>query len=875
MEQIEGSGAGCPASAQATQWEDSSVCTDSPTPRSLILRARRSTRRLFFFAGTKWSDSAPAALIRKSLQGRAFTVMALLAVLLALFLPDIFALFQVATNVELDVVLTCVVMLFLAEMFGLLLTDPAYPLGFFFWMDLVGALSMLFDISYLLGVDATKVKSVGADDASEGFVLVRAARVTKLGARAGRLSRVLKILRFMPWVYGPSQDDGAKVKMAKVISGQLTNMLATRVAFLSIALVIVLPLFGIFAYPEVDDSMAAWTELLARNAEQYHQATLLGNASLVQVCGVRLQREAQACADFYSALTYGPFRVCYGEKGEDGIFSCRPDVLDLRLASDFSRPCRNSSIQEVHKSRIQTSFDLAAPRQHEAAAAIGLIVFMILIMCVFGLLMSNSISVVALQPLERMLNVVRQRCKQIFKYTNELKEDDNPDSEDEVDEVEQASEFTLLEKVVAKLAAIAHLSSGSAEPEIKENMNENEIIALGWLQGAQQFRTSPRGFLVEASGHEPEQGLQDAGEKRAIPNIPTDILEMLGSDDFNALDMSKEIKTSMAAHIIFESAGSRAWVRSNVMEAQLVKFVTAVEAKYQPNSFHNFSHGLDVQHSVYQFLQMIGAEAFVPETSQFWLLVAAIAHDVGHIGVNNQYLVEMSHELALKYNDCSPMENMHCALLFKLASEPEADIFSQMEKELYKEMRKGMITAILHTDFTKHNDMNKEAGLLYQMNSEAFDGYDPGSAVAGHNGHLQMVLNLLLHCADIANPMKPWTLCQRYAYLCLDEFFAQGDLEKAAGIPVQMLNDREKVNKPNSQVGFIEFVITPMAEAIVNLFPQLDDMAMHLGQNIENWSEVWQEQCSPSAENVAKVAARVQKVAGRCKALMRAERHLP
>lgn len=33
--------------------------------------------------------------------------------------------------------------------------------------------------------------------------------------------------------------------------------------------------------------------------------------------------------------------------------------------------------------------------------------------------------------------------------------------------------------------------------------------------------------------------------------------------------------------------------------------------------------------------------------------------------------------------------------------------------------------------------------------------------------------------------------------------FLQGDMEKERGIPVQMLNDREKVNRPNSQVGMM------------------------------------------------------------------------
>merc|ERR1719181_1960539 len=94
-------------------------------------------------------------------------------------------------------------------------------------------------------------------------------------------------------------------------------------------------------------------------------------------------------------------------------------------------------------------------------------------------------------------------------------------------------------------------------------------------------------------------------------------------------------------------------------------------------------------------------------------------------------------------------------------------------------------------------------------------------------------------------PTKPWELCERIAYLCIEEFFAQGDLEKAAGIPVQMLNDRDKVNRPNSQIGFIEFMIAPMVEGIVHIFPTLDGLAENLGINIKRWCELWDELAQP------------------------------
>ena len=58
------------------------------------------------------------------------------------------------------------------------------------------------------------------------------------------------------------------------------------------------------------------------------------------------------------------------------------------------------------------------------------------------------------------------------------------EEDDEDQDLEHSSEFMLLEKVVKKLAAIAHLSSVAGEPEVTENMTENEIMTLNWLQGA-------------------------------------------------------------------------------------------------------------------------------------------------------------------------------------------------------------------------------------------------------------------------------------------------------------------------------------------------------------------------------------------------------
>ena len=44
----------------------------------------------------------------------------------------------------------------------------------------------------------------------------------------------------------------------------------------------------------------------------------------------------------------------------------------------------------------------------------------------------------------------------------------------------------------------------------------------------------------------------------------------------------------------------------------------------------------------------------------------------------------------------------------------------------------------------------------------------------------------------------------------LAEFFSQGDLERAQGLPVSPLCDRATTSRAQSQINFIEFVVAPI-----------------------------------------------------------------
>lgn len=130
---------------------------------------------------------------------------------------------------------------------------------------------------------------------------------------------------------------------------------------------------------------------------------------------------------------------------------------------------------------------------------------------------------------------------------------------------------------------------------------------------------------------------------------------------------------------------------------------------------------------------------------------------------------------------------------------------------------------------------------------------EPARLFAGSPEDRQLLLCLLLHCADIGNPLRPVHIARKWANRVLDEFFRQvgtasntmrgesiivslwekkehslgqsmhcdllrllrllplqGDMERAAGLPISPMCDRSRATLPQSQINFIEFVVAPL-----------------------------------------------------------------
>ena len=195
------------------------------------------------------------------------------------------------------------------------------------------------------------------------------------------------------------------------------------------------------------------------------------------------------------------------------------------------------------------------------------------------------------------------------------------------------------------------------------------------------------------------------------------------------------------------------------------------------NDYHNFLHAMDVTHTLYRMLSLSSVAKYLTKLDVFAVMVAALAHDVGHLGLTNAFLVANRHELAITYNDQSVLENRHISLLYNVLLQKESGLFDAMSAADWTASRKVIVHCILATDNAFHFKHMSELTMLLDVNSDLLESGSTGSSDVAElfvkHEDKQLILDMMLHCCDISNPWKPWHLCETWSMRIQQEFFAQ------------------------------------------------------------------------------------------------------
>ncbi|KAG8186448.1 hypothetical protein JTE90_012368 [Oedothorax gibbosus] len=285
-------------------------------------------------------------------------------------------------------------------------------------------------------------------------------------------------------------------------------------------------------------------------------------------------------------------------------------------------------------------------------------------------------------------------------------------------------------------------------------------------------------------------------------------------------------------------------IASSTME----NFMTQVLHGYvrHKNPYHNDLHAADVTQTVHYMLCQQGLANWLTDLEIFAAIIAAIIHDFEHTGTTNNFHVMSRSDTALLYNDRAVLENHHVSTAFRLMREDDCNILSHLSKEEYKEFRTLVIDMVLATDMSSHFQQIKSVKSLIGHSDFTID--------------KSKALSLMLHCCDISHPSKNWDLHHKWTLLLMEEFFLQGDKEQELGLPYSPLCDRNTTLIAESQIGFIDFIVTPSLEVCGDMMEKIEQK----NQNIRSppIKESISEESPPSDSKASALRRKSQSLTG-------------
>ena len=331
-----------------------------------------------------------------------------------------------------------------------------------------------------------------------------------------------------------------------------------------------------------------------------------------------------------------------------------------------------------------------------------------------------------------------------------------------------------------------------------------------------------------------------------------DFMKTITERDFNIFKLKKLVGYKnvlpLMCHFIFKLLGLID--PKIIVVKKFSHFLNSISQGYlETTLYHNSLHGADVCHSLFLYIINSNIEE-ICQTSildLLGLMISASGHDLGHPGYNNNFQVNSGSDLALIYNDISCLENYHASTLFKILRKDENNIFEKMEIDDSKKIRKRMINQILATDminhamvlssvkakiteFEKYNDINNENKnkKFVFLSGEEKTKFD----------EQQMMLNYLIHAADLGHNTKKFEISIKWVELLTQEFWKQGDIEKEKKLNISFLCDRNNIDVPQSQIGFLRGFILSTFDILVTMFPSLGFTLDNAKNNIKEWQNL-------------------------------------
>ena len=373
---------------------------------------------------------------------------------------------------------------------------------------------------------------------------------------------------------------------------------------------------------------------------------------------------------------------------------------------------------------------------------------------------------------------------------------------------------------------------------------------------------------------------------------------------------------TLMKHMLFYSSLGNEFIPKH-REKQLDRFLVAVDLHYHRPirnpaedrvnikstagggeglrvGYHNVVHACDVLQSTYAYIHFSDLTTHQPcPRFRYEMLFAAMVHDLGHVGVDNNFLVKTKSQAAETCPE-APLEYYHSR--FGKIIECQFDGFDHnTHVDDGYELNHGYVKwdefvprMVMDTDMSRHADVLRRAGPAEDASkwlppredaqwsnlveeAKKWSTYCEKERIEGkellknspmwfaaasnqlrslnkinyretsHDGLLDRVRTLqtlVLKAADLGHLARPLRVHKEWVEVLFEEFWALGDREAAAGLDVNPLHDRlnaSGVKLAESQVGFFTKVGLPLFEALVEVLPSTRCQLDAVRTNLKYW----------------------------------------
>ncbi|XP_045461799.1 probable 3',5'-cyclic phosphodiesterase pde-5 isoform X3 [Harmonia axyridis] len=305
-------------------------------------------------------------------------------------------------------------------------------------------------------------------------------------------------------------------------------------------------------------------------------------------------------------------------------------------------------------------------------------------------------------------------------------------------------------------------------------------------------------------------------EKDGIPD------KLLGVDDyyFNPFQLEDYQKARYSMYMFTDLFGL-----GLIDPSSLMRFTLTVKKNYRRVPYHNWTHGFSVANSMYSIIKRTGSLFSLPE--RLALFVGALCHDLDHRGKNNKFMLDSESPIATIYTT-STMEHHHFNQTVTILQQEGHNIFGKLTNSEYKNVLGHLKDCILATDLALYFSNREKLSYLVETNSFSWTNLE----------HRLLLRAISMTASDLSASAKPWEIQVKTVKIIFEEFYQQGDAEKASGRqPIPMMDRNQPEEQASSQVGFLKNICFPCYSLLYRLIPESKPLLDMCQQNLKKWEQ--------------------------------------